>query len=314
MESVNGRNSLVSVVVLSYNHESFIERTLQSVINQNFSDFEIIYIDNNSFDNAFEKGLNILQASNKKFYAEKTKQNLGISNGINYGISFAKGQYISTLAGDDWWDMDNLKYKTAHMLKNPEYGMVYGNGYKYNNTTQEIDIFYKSPFMSGFIFKDLLKGPVINSQGILYDHALIKSLGYFDSSAKIEDRDLWLRIAKIAPVGYVHEALSFYRVNHGQNISNDLKYMHEGNEFIFKKYEKDFPVEIKIARSRQHDYFAYSLATRKPSFYSLIYILKNYQFGWVYNKQVIKCIINMLKKLTGNIQRSINCFNNPGLI
>lgn len=288
-------NSLVSVIVLSYNHESFIERTLKSVINQNFSDFEIIYIDNNSVDNAFEKGLNILEASNVKFYAEKTKQNLGISNGFNYGISFAKGQYISTLAGDDWWDMDNLKFKTAYMLKNPEYGMVYGNGYNYNNTTQEISIFYTKPFLSGFILKELLLGPTINPQGILYNHELIKSLGYFDSNAKVEDRDLWLRIAKIAPIGYIHQALTFYRVNHGQNISNDLNYMKEGNEYFFKKYETEFPAEIKIARLRQYQYFAYSLATKAPSFKSLKYMFKNYQFDWVYNKQIIKCIINMIK-------------------
>ncbi len=289
--------ALVSVIVLSYNHEHFIERSLRSVLYQSFRDFEIIFIDNNSGDKSFEKGLALLQESNVFFHAEKMDTNMGISRGFNHGIiKYAEGRFIATLAGDDWWDMENLKFKTDYALEHPEVGMVYGNGYSYNNKTEEINLFYIKPSVSGWVLKDLLKAPNINPQGILYQHALIKSIGYFDEKAKVEDRDLWYRIADKAPIGYVHKPLTFYRFNQTSNISRNIEYMREGNEYFFKKYERQYPTEIKLARLRQYQYFASYLATNEPSIKTLKFILKNYQLDWVYNKQIAKCILNMVKR------------------
>ena len=288
---------LVSVIVLSYKHKDFIERALRSVIYQTFTDFEIIYIDNNSADGTFERGSSVLENSNVSYKAEKLSENLGIARGFNYAINtYAKGNFIATLAGDDWWDMDNLKYKVEYFLQHEECGMVYGNGYSYDNNTEEISIFYRSPSVSGWVLKELLKSPNINPQGILYKRSVIKSLNYFDDKAKVEDRDLWYRIAQVAPIGYVHKPLTFYRVNHSGNISRNIEYMRQGNEYFFAKYEKEFPDEIKLARLRQYQYFAYFLATNQPSIESLKFMLKNYKLNWLYNKQIVKCIFKLVNQ------------------
>lgn len=287
---------LVSVVVLSYNHEGFIERALRSVAFQSYRNFEIIFLDNNSKDKSFEVGQAFLVEAQVKFYAERPSENLGIANGFNYAIQkYASGQYIATLAGDDWWDMDNLKFKIEYFLSHPECGMVYGNGYNYDHHSEEITLFYKQPSISGSILSELLKAPNINPQGILYKHSLIKELGYFDPMAKVEDRDLWYRIARVARIGYVHKPLTFYRVNHGGNISRNINYMREGNEYFFRKYENEFPKEIALARRRQWQYFAYHLATNEPGMKTLKFLMKNYKADWLYNKQIIKCVLNMVK-------------------
>lgn len=286
----------VSIVVLSYNHENFIERCLYSATNQTFTDFEIIYLDNNSLDRTYERGLKILQDSGVKFYAEKTETNLGISKGFNYALKNANGYFISTLAGDDWWDVENLKVKMEYAGEHTEYGMIYGNGYTYDDESQEIGLFYKKPSVNGSIFRELLKAPNINPQGILYNNTLIKSLGFFDENGKVEDRDLWLRIALVSKIGYVHRALTFYRVNHGNNISSNIEYMRSGNEYFFQKYEKEYPNEVREARIKQYQFFAYTLAEKKPGWESLRFMMKNYQFDYIYNKQILKCIINMLNK------------------
>lgn len=290
------QNVTVSIVVLSYNHQEFVERALRSVMFQTFRDFEIIFIDNNSPDQSFERGLALLKGSDVQYYAEKTSENLGISRGFNHAITkYARGKYIATLAADDWWDMDNLKFKVAYASEHPECGMIYGNGYNFNHETEEITLFYKQPSVSGEVLREFLKAPNINPQGILYKHDLIKSLGYFDPKAKVEDRDLWYRIASVAPVGYVHKPLTFYRVNHGGNISRNIDYMRQGNEYFFQKYEKDFPREIKLARTRQYQFFAYQLAESQPSLASLKFMFKNYQFDMLYNRQIIKCILNIIR-------------------
>lgn len=290
-------NVVVSVVILSYNHENFIERCTRSVTCQTFKNFEIIFIDNNSQDKSYEKAWTLLNNSGVKFYAEKTKKNLGIAKGINYGIERAKGEFISVLAGDDWWDLENLFEKVQYAFANPEYGLIYGNGYAYNHMTQAINLFYEKPAVSGWIFKDILGGLSINTQGVLYKHELLKLIGCFDENAKVEDLDLWLRLAKVTPIGYVHKALTFYRHNNGNNISNNFTYMLEGCEYIFNKYRYEFPKEVKKLQLKQYTSFAYTLAEHHPSIKSLKFIFKNYKFNYLYNKQILKCLIKMAKKI-----------------
>jgi GT2 family glycosyltransferase len=222
-------------------------------------------------------------------------KNLGISGGINHGIKkYAKGKYLATLACDDFWDMYNLEEKVAFFENNPDYGMVYGNGYRYFDDTKEMALYYKKPSISGWILKDLLKAPAINPQGILYRHDVINEMEYFDEKAKVEDRDMWYKIARKYAIGYVHIPLSFYRI-HDSNISANIQYMKEGNEYFFKKYEAEFPKEIKTARIKQQRFFAYTMAKHAPTFKTLLKLLLNYQFSWLYTKEVIRCLLLVIK-------------------
>ncbi len=286
---------LVSVICLSYNHEEFVERALRSVNFQTYSNFEIIFLDNASTDQSFEKGKAILEKSCMRFFAEKMIHNLGISGGLNTGIRrYATGKYIATLACDDFWDMYNLEEKVTYFEQNAACGMIYGNGYRYFEDTKEIVLYYKKPSISGWILKELLKAPAINPQGILYRHDVIKEMGYFDENAKVEDRDMWYKIARKYPIGYLHTPLSFYRI-HQTNISTDLSYMKEGYEYFFKKYEKEFPEEIKIARQKQDRFFAFTIAKQNPSIKTLLRLISNYKFNWLYTKEVIRCMVLIAK-------------------
>jgi alpha-1,3-rhamnosyltransferase len=286
---------LVSIICLSYNHERFVERALRSVIGQTYSNFEIIFIDNNSIDGSFKKGKSILEASISKFFAVKMDENTGISGGINFGIKqFAKGKYIATLACDDFWDIYNLEEKVRFFEENQQYGMIYGNGYNYFDDTKEIRLYYKNPSISGWILKDLLKAPPINPQGILYRHDVIKEMNYFDNQAKVEDRDMWYKIARRYPIGYIHTPLTFYRI-HTSNVSSNIMYMREGNEYFFKKYEQEFPKEIKIARIKQDRFFAYTMSKKSPTLKTFFKLVGNYKFNWLYTKEVIRCFILIFK-------------------
>ena len=290
---------LVSVICLSYNHEKFVERTLHSVMGQTYSNFEIIFIDNRSKDESFKKGKSILEASNSKFFAVKMNENAGISGGINFGIKqFAKGKYIATLACDDFWDMYNLEEKVTFFENNPNYGMVYGNGYRYFDDTKEMTLYYTKPSISGWILKELLKAPAINPQGILYRYDVIKEMNYFDEKAKVEDRDMWYKIARKYPLGYVHTPLTFYRI-HKSNISANIEYMREGNEYFFRKYEAEFPKEIKTARIKQDRFFAYTMSKNSPTFKTFFKLLGNYKFNWLYTKEVIRCFMLIFKNQSG---------------
>lgn len=286
---------LVSVICLGYQHEEFVERALRSIICQTYSNFELIFLDNHSTDRTFEKGKAVLQSSQTTFFCHKTEKNLGIAAGLNLAIkNYATGKYIATIACDDFWDMYNLEEKVKFFEKNPAYGMVYGNGYYYFNDTKEIKLYYKKPSISGWILKELLQAPPINPQGILYRHDVIKELNYFDENAKVEDKDIWYKIAENYPIGYLDTPLTFYRC-HKSNISSNINYVREGNEYFFSKYENEFPKEIKIARIKQERFFAYTMSKNSPTFRTLFKLMKGYKFNWLYTKEIIRCFILAVK-------------------
>lgn len=288
------QSPLVSIVCLSYFHKKFVDRALRSVINQSYPNIEIIFIDNHSEDNTFEKGKLILEASVRPHFCHQTAENLGIGGGINLGIQkFAAGKYIGVISCDDFWDIYNIEEKVSYFELNEEIGMLYGNGYNYFDDTKVMRLYYDKPSISGFILRELLQAPPINPVGVLYSHKVLKEMGFFDIHAKVEDRDLWYRIAEKYPIGYLHEPLVFYRI-HGNNISRNIEYMREGNEYFFKKYEKKYPREIKIARMKQEKFFAFSLSRESPTLKSFLKILGNYKFNWLYTKEVIRSFLRII--------------------
>lgn len=104
---MKSKNTEISIVVPIYNVEKYLNRCLDSLVNQTFKDIEIIALNNGSTDNS----LNIL-----KEYAEKDERikiidndNLGVSEARNIGIREAKGKYIVFVDSDDWIDIDMIE-------------------------------------------------------------------------------------------------------------------------------------------------------------------------------------------------------------
>lgn len=90
---------LVSIVILNYNGRKFIERCLKSVLNTQYDNFEVIFIDNASTDESFELARNLLN-SDRRSKITGNSRNLGFAQGNNIGFSLAKGKYIVFLSID----------------------------------------------------------------------------------------------------------------------------------------------------------------------------------------------------------------------
>ncbi len=105
----------ISLIIPTYNCEKFIEKALRSVINQSYNCYEIIIIDDFSQD----KTLQIIKNFKKKYnniLIFALEKNLGVSFCRNYGISLAKGEYVSFLDPDDWLE-EKTYYKTLKFIK-----------------------------------------------------------------------------------------------------------------------------------------------------------------------------------------------------
>ncbi|MEO6540816.1 MAG: glycosyltransferase family A protein [Ferruginibacter sp.] len=282
---------LLSVICVSMNHEKFIERSFTSLINQTFRDFEILYVDNNSGDNSFEIADNLFKNSEISYKGFRRVENYSLSANVNFLLQLAQGEYIAALSGDDFLELTNFEEKMNYYSKHPEFGMIYGTGYKYYYDTGETELMDSSKCKSGWIFKDLLSGNFINAIGFIVKKATLDDVGHFDENSLIEDWDLWIRIAEKYPIGFFNKPLIYYGRT-GSNISDDITYMDKGADYIFEKYGHHD--QMNEAKKNYKLYRVYQYASENPSWKNFKFIIKNFQFNVAYFKQVFKFCINSL--------------------
>jgi glycosyltransferase involved in cell wall biosynthesis len=208
----------VSVIIPTYNREDYVVKTLDSVLCQNFKDYEIIVVDDGSTDNTGEK---------LKKYKDKIKyiyqKNSGVSAARNKGISQAKGEWLAFLDSDDEWDSDYLYEQMEHVGKYPELCMQTADSILYERPGEGESYYKKFGTLPKFKNKEYLFidkpfsftlqfGPWLTSATIFRYQAVMKA-GIFDTSMNFkEDYDLMVRVALQGPLGLIRKKLvNYYR-------------------------------------------------------------------------------------------------------
>ena len=106
----------ISVILPVYNSELYIKETIDRVLNQTFSDFELLIIDDCSTD----KTVSIIKEySDERICLIEKEKNSGLINSLNFGISLAKGEYIARMDGDDICLLERFAKQVAFLDKNP---------------------------------------------------------------------------------------------------------------------------------------------------------------------------------------------------
>ena len=114
---------MISVVIPLYNKERSIERTIQSVLNQSYTDYELIVVNDGSTD----RSSNVVERMNVERMKVISQANAGVSAARNRGIMEAKGDYVAFLDGDDLWDEDFLK-EMVRLIEDYPGKSIYGLG------------------------------------------------------------------------------------------------------------------------------------------------------------------------------------------
>ncbi|MGK0252574.1 MAG: glycosyltransferase involved in cell wall biosynthesis [Mariniflexile sp.] len=186
-----------SVVISLYNKERYIENTLKSVLNQTFTDFEIIIVDDGSIDESY----NIVNAINDPRINLFTIKNQGASFTRNYGIKKADAYYIALLDGDDLWHKNHLETIFCLIEEFPNAGM-YSNGYhtllnnKYIKKPKLKGIPYNYKGIIKNYFKCNLYNSIVNSSVVVIPKYVFEDIGLFDVDLKSgQDTYLWTQIA-----------------------------------------------------------------------------------------------------------------------
>jgi len=205
-------NSLVSVIIPTFNREEYLEQAIQSVINQSYRNFEILVIDDGSLNNYAEA---ICNKFKNCFYVYK--ENGGLSSARNYGIKNAKGAYIAFLDDDDYWRSDKLEKQVAILENNNELDCVHSSAIVVNEHSVETGEIIgasqeKVHKRSGYVFWNALGVWVIKSPTPLIRKKVFTEDLLFDETIKVgEDVDFYQRMFYRHKVLYIDEPLAYYR-------------------------------------------------------------------------------------------------------
>jgi glycosyltransferase involved in cell wall biosynthesis len=208
---------IISVIIPVYNGEKTIQETIESVLNQTYTDFELIIINDGSQDSTLEIISSFKDSRIKVFsYA-----NAGVSASRNRGISHARGEYISFIDADDLWTPDKLEAQLKALQENPQAAVAY-------SWTQCIDESGEASRRgshisdSGDVYAKLLLIDFIESGSnpLIRKYALIKVGGFDEYLTHSEDRDLWLRLAARYHFVAVSSPQILYRVSMNSASAN----------------------------------------------------------------------------------------------
>ena len=221
---------LVSIIVPVYNAEPYIHKTIQSVLDQTFTDWELILVNDCSKDNSLVIAKQYEQLHNN-IHVYSNEINHGVSYTRNKAISYAQGKYIALLDADDLWHPLKLM-KQITFMENNKYEVTYCN-YQKMTVFGEMKGIIKVPKKMNY--KKLLEGCLINFITGVFLREKFNHIKFKET--KVEDYVYWLELFKEIEYAYgIQETLAYYRVQQNSRSSNKLDIV-KFHWHIYKKVE-----------------------------------------------------------------------------
>ncbi len=183
----------VSVVLPTYNSSSFLSAAIDSILNQTFTNFELLLLDDCSSDDTRKIIEKYAQKDNRISYIFNDK-NLGIAKNRNKGIKAAKGKYIANMDHDDICDVTRLETQVQFLEKNPDYSAVGG---QILIIDENADIVGKRqyPVFHQEIVKIISNISPMCNPAVLIRKSSIEQLGLYDEKLPgVEDYDMWFKM------------------------------------------------------------------------------------------------------------------------
>ena len=147
---------MISVIIPLYNKVHTIKRTLNSVINQSFQDFEIIIVNDGSTDNSIQLIKENFDDHRIKIINQKNK---GVSSARNKGVQESKHDHIAFLDGDDEWDKNYLKTICSIIVSYKNYGMINTAGFFKNSSTNSKTLRIAKKYINKIIEINFFENP-----------------------------------------------------------------------------------------------------------------------------------------------------------
>lgn len=219
-----------SVIIPVYNRASLIGETIQSVLNQNFTDFELIIIDDASTDNTFNV-INAFVDSRIRVIRNNKNEERGASR--NKGIKASKGQYICFLDSDDLFEQNHLDNFYQHIQKRScPLALFFSNSYLFDSNSTKTKKYV--PSINHYNIYTYILKYTFNPARVCIHSDILKKHKFDPNIPGLEDLDLWLRVAGEFSLIQLKEYTNIYRLHEGSYTQGDLL-RHEKELYNFKK-------------------------------------------------------------------------------
>jgi glycosyltransferase involved in cell wall biosynthesis len=223
----------VNVVIPSYNHGRFLTRTVRSVLDQTFQDFDLVIVDDGSTDDT-EAVVSRLDAR-----VEYVKQgNAGLGAARNTGARMADGEWLAFLDADDSWKPEKLERQLAAVTTPGPVGVVYTGAEFTDEAGHRTGVFpHTGPY--GRVLDTLWKANfVCSGSNALVRRSSFERAGGFDEARVVmgvADWELWIRLAAFDEFACVEEPLICY-TRRPNGMSQDYPAMMQGEYYLLHKH------------------------------------------------------------------------------
>ena len=267
----------VSVIIPSYQNAKELPRAVISVLNQDYSNFEIVIIDNASTDGT-PKICSTFAASEPRIKWKTLVQNLGPAGARNEGVKIARGEFIAFLDADDEWLNGKLATQVEILDSFPAIALVFCDGYLFDeksnkksliskiNKIQKKNVEFtpidtKRPIyrLDGDVRTAIFRGNFINLSSVMLRKEAFDLLGGFDQSCYgMEDLDFWVRLARKSKFAYLFERviICYWRSLSLSRMTE--KRISELLEYYFRCYSSTEFSDLKSA-TQANLYYCYKL-------------------------------------------------------
>lgn len=258
---------LISVVIPVFNKRKSIRNTVLSVLNQTFTEYELIVVDDGSTDGSMDELADIADVRLKRYY----KKNTGVSDTRNYAMKLASGRIIAFLDGDDLWDTSYLQRLSDMVVAFPDCALYMQNSR--DVLAEDIDGCWSTPEVRAEIkvysnWEHYFYYRNFKTSALAVNKTKALELNGFDASLTIgEDLDLWLRLI----------------------LSGTVCFLDEIHVFILK-YGSDYHSRFVPEDYRRH--LSYKLVAKRGEYLAL---KDNRDVRYIMNKMIFYALMDFTK-------------------
>jgi glycosyltransferase involved in cell wall biosynthesis len=203
----------VSIVTPSYNQAGFLERTIQSVLRQNYPNLDYAIVDGGSSDGSVE----IIEKFASSLSWWVSERDSGQAEAINKGLSRARGEIVAWLNSDDLYLPGSIHKAVLALQANPELGFVFGDAITIDPDGQPIN----ELVFGDWGFSELLRFRIICQPAVFMRREVFDKAGGLDPNMHyMLDHHLWLRMASLAPIRHIPGFLAAARQHPGAKNVN----------------------------------------------------------------------------------------------
>jgi len=240
---------LISIILPTYNRAHVLKKSIDSVLQQTYCDFELIVVDDGSKDATLEV---IREITDPRIRCIRLDKQRGASTARNIGIRNSRAEFIAFQDSDDLWHPKKLEIQSKFLMQSAsDIGVVYSRfkwrrGSRSGVTPSKLQVFLDIPSLlhsriSGDIRTSILRGNFITTPAAMLRKECIENVGDFDEKlGRFQDWDLWIRIASKYRFIYINKVLLAVNASDDQ-ISENKQALWRAFTRMSNKFAHDDP-------------------------------------------------------------------------